>query len=578
MKNDVDLTDHPDPAALRPAAMWLRYDSRADGWTPGRRAAFVTHLADHGVVAEAAAAVGKSLASAYALRRRAGGYGFNLGWEAALLLARRRVADELMAAAIKGETAIWTREEGKTTYTRFNPRTALALLDRVNPATALNEILAVAQHFDWFRDLIDASADLWPLFDTCLDEGDFDARNRVRISLQLSDESADFEGADKHEQLEPDNDDVPPIEYKSMRVVAGRYLGECAGGTPIAQPQQSRHLPLTNHPRDEPKAGGCADHVSGDVFDSDECFRRYPPGERQHAERRHHNRDLPCFYAEVEGEQRDRDFVFGHTNFCQCARKAEAVEQAEQEGDQPGQPFGQARAFGIALHNFDREENDRERDANLNGFLAHPDEPKRRADQRDRMRDCKGGHRPRDYPAAAEQQHEAQHEQQMIISRHNMFDTEYEIGLRDLKTARACGDLRERRRDGQPRRLHRTPERRNAGKRIAYRLIEPQEANLRPDKRPSADRLPARDQRSFAYNPARRAKRATGRQNRRCICRHSSFDGRFELYHPEAFAFLGEFKIARTQFIGHRWHRKAKQDERGQPAHHPPQGLAIRIV
>ena len=218
MKNDVDLTDHPDPAALRPAAMWLRYDSRADGWTPGRRAAFLTHLADHGVVAEAAAAVGKSLASAYALRRRAGGYGFNLGWEAALLLARRRVADELMAAAIKGETAVWTREEGKTTYTRFNPRTALALLDRANPATALNEILAVAQHFDWFRDLIDASSDLWPLFDTCLDESDFDARNRVRISLQLSDESADFEGADKHEQLESDDEKVPPIEYKSMPV------------------------------------------------------------------------------------------------------------------------------------------------------------------------------------------------------------------------------------------------------------------------------------------------------------------------------------------------------------------------
>ena len=229
MTSDVDLTNHPDPAALRPAAMWLRYDSRADGWTPGRRAAFLTHLADHGVVAEAAAAVGKSLASAYALRRRAGGYSFNLGWEAALLLARRRVADELMAAAIKGETAVWTREEGKTTYTRFNPRTALALLDRVNPATALNEILAVTQHFDWFRDLIDEAADLWPLFDTCLDEGDFDARNRVRISLQLSDESADFEGANKHEQLEPDDEDVPPIEYKSMPVERADIWGNALG-------------------------------------------------------------------------------------------------------------------------------------------------------------------------------------------------------------------------------------------------------------------------------------------------------------------------------------------------------------
>jgi hypothetical protein len=227
MTSDVDLTDHPDPAALRPAAMWLRYDSRADGWTPGRRAAFLTHLADNGVVAEAAATVGKSLASAYALRRRAGGYAFNLGWEAALHLARRRVADELMTAAIKGETAVWTREEGKTTYTRFNPRTALALLDRVNPATALNEVIVVAQHFDWFCDLIDEAADLWPLFDTGLHEADFDVRSRVRINLQLSDESADFEGADKQDRVEPDDEDVTPLEYKSMPVRAGRYLGNC---------------------------------------------------------------------------------------------------------------------------------------------------------------------------------------------------------------------------------------------------------------------------------------------------------------------------------------------------------------
>jgi hypothetical protein len=228
MNNDVGLTDHPDPAPLRPAAMWLRFDSRADGWTAGRRAAFLTHLADNGVVSEAAAAVGKSLASAYALRRRAGGYSFNLGWEAALLLARRRVADELMAVAIKGETSVWTREEGKTTYTHFNARTALALLDRVNPATALNEILAVAQHFDWFRDLIDEGADVWPLFDTALDPSDFDARNRVRISRQLSHDSADFDGAATHDCEPHEDEDLPPIEYKSMPVGGGRYRGSCA--------------------------------------------------------------------------------------------------------------------------------------------------------------------------------------------------------------------------------------------------------------------------------------------------------------------------------------------------------------
>jgi hypothetical protein len=216
MTSDFELTDLPDSAPVRPAAMWLRYDSRADGWTAGRRAAFLTHLADNGVVAQAAAAVGKSLASAYALRRRAGGYAFNLGWEAALLLARRRVADELMTVAIQGEKAVWIREEGQTTYTRSNSRIALALLDRVNPATSLNEILAIAQYFDWFLELVDGDDDIWPLFDTALSESDFDARSRVRISLQLSDESADCEGEPAPVDQQTTGDDQPSIEYKSM--------------------------------------------------------------------------------------------------------------------------------------------------------------------------------------------------------------------------------------------------------------------------------------------------------------------------------------------------------------------------
>jgi hypothetical protein len=119
--------DHPEPLhsslladseANLPAAAYLRYEARADGWSAGRQAAFLAHLADNGVVEDAARCVGKALSGGYALRRQARGYGFNLGWEAALLIARRVVADAVMAAAIKGETARWVREEGVTTYTR----------------------------------------------------------------------------------------------------------------------------------------------------------------------------------------------------------------------------------------------------------------------------------------------------------------------------------------------------------------------------------------------------------------------------------------------------------------------------
>jgi hypothetical protein len=48
----------------RSAASYLTYDSPADGWTPARRAAFLTHLADHGHIDQAAQAVGMSVACA----------------------------------------------------------------------------------------------------------------------------------------------------------------------------------------------------------------------------------------------------------------------------------------------------------------------------------------------------------------------------------------------------------------------------------------------------------------------------------------------------------------------------------
>jgi hypothetical protein len=216
---------------MLPAAAYLRYDGRADGWSAGRQAAFLMHLADNGVVADAARAVGMALSGGYALRRQARGYAFNLGWEAALLIARRIVADALMAAAIKGEQARWVREEGVTTYTRQNTKFSLALLGRVDPVASLPEVLAVVARFDWYLRLIGDGAsaeDLWTLFfDSALPHSEVEARERVRASLLLCEESADFDGADVEwggdegdagfdDRDSGDAGDDRPIEYKSI--------------------------------------------------------------------------------------------------------------------------------------------------------------------------------------------------------------------------------------------------------------------------------------------------------------------------------------------------------------------------
>jgi hypothetical protein len=206
------MTQAQDPDIRLPAAAYLRYESRADGWSAGRQAAFLAHLADNGLVEDAARSVGMGVGGGYSLRRTARGYAFSLGWEAALIIARRVISDRLMTAAIKGEEARWVREDGVTTYTRQNTKLSLALLDRVNPALSQPEVIAVAVRFDCFLQMIDEGlngAELWELFfDKALPPGDRESRERVRHSLLLSEDSAGFEEKDE-----------PPIEYKSMEGV-----------------------------------------------------------------------------------------------------------------------------------------------------------------------------------------------------------------------------------------------------------------------------------------------------------------------------------------------------------------------
>lgn len=59
--------------------------NRHDGWTQARQAHFLDCLEEGGSVAAACAAVGKSGASAYRLRRRADAAAFAAAWDACLL-------------------------------------------------------------------------------------------------------------------------------------------------------------------------------------------------------------------------------------------------------------------------------------------------------------------------------------------------------------------------------------------------------------------------------------------------------------------------------------------------------------
>jgi len=141
---------------------------RHDGWTPERQRAFLEAVADGHSAETAARSVGLSPASAYALRRRAAGAAFALGWDAARLLARETVADALTARAVDGQEERITRADGSEVIRfRYDNRLATAMLTRLDrQADALNgaggdagrAARMAAGDFDQYLDIVSAGA------------------------------------------------------------------------------------------------------------------------------------------------------------------------------------------------------------------------------------------------------------------------------------------------------------------------------------------------------------------------------------------------------------------------------------
>ncbi|MFB0873325.1 MULTISPECIES: hypothetical protein [unclassified Sphingobium] len=136
---------------------------RIDGWSPARQRRFLETLAATGVVRLACESVRITARSAYALRIRRDGAAFRLGWDAAILIARARLADDLLARAITGCTDTIQRDEENFLVTRHrhDNRLAMSMLSRLdrmadNPPEGSDAALArvVAQDFVAFLDLI----------------------------------------------------------------------------------------------------------------------------------------------------------------------------------------------------------------------------------------------------------------------------------------------------------------------------------------------------------------------------------------------------------------------------------------
>lgn len=141
---------------------------RHDGWTPNRQRTFLEAVAE-GLSTETACRIADmSPSSAYGFKKRAAGRAFALGWRAAQLLGRERIADTLLDRAVNGFTETVTRANGDVIERhRYDNRMATAMLarldrqaDAVDPASiAANAAArAAAADFDQYLVLLDTPA------------------------------------------------------------------------------------------------------------------------------------------------------------------------------------------------------------------------------------------------------------------------------------------------------------------------------------------------------------------------------------------------------------------------------------
>jgi hypothetical protein len=114
-----------------PQSLVLPTTIRRDGWTGEKMATFCEALAETGIVMEAGDAAGMSASSAYRARRR--DPVFAAAWDAALTIARERLADTLLARSLEGNVEQIYRD-GELVGERhvIDNRLSLAILRRLD--------------------------------------------------------------------------------------------------------------------------------------------------------------------------------------------------------------------------------------------------------------------------------------------------------------------------------------------------------------------------------------------------------------------------------------------------------------
>ncbi len=116
-KGLTDLTHSIDPADYD----WIPVarKKRADGWSPWCQRRFIEELAERGSVEQAAREVGKTVQSAYRLRRAPGSEEFDAAWSAAIDQSSKKLLDDAFERALVGTDEPIFDRDGRRVGRRF---------------------------------------------------------------------------------------------------------------------------------------------------------------------------------------------------------------------------------------------------------------------------------------------------------------------------------------------------------------------------------------------------------------------------------------------------------------------------
>jgi hypothetical protein len=191
---------------------------RHDGWDGPTMASFCRALAETGVVTDACRACGKSAQGAYALRQREPV--FAQAWEAAISLAREKLADELLARSLKGSVAQIMNNDGAIVGERhaYDNRLAFAVLRRLDRRAELGATFKTQPGA--LPDSPPAVSGDWQLvLDALTDHRQDDAKRLLTPVERKVDEVDDppFEGGEDSDSLDHDEPLVGKRVWNSWR-------------------------------------------------------------------------------------------------------------------------------------------------------------------------------------------------------------------------------------------------------------------------------------------------------------------------------------------------------------------------